>query len=36
MVGQTTPARKTLQSLSQYNICSGDKENKYFLSLNVP
>ena len=35
LVRQTTLARNTLWSLSQYSVCSGDRENKYSLDLNV-
>jgi hypothetical protein len=36
LVGSTTPTRKTLKSLSQYNTYSSDRENKYSPGLNIP
>jgi hypothetical protein len=35
LVGSITPIKKTLWSLSQYGIYSGDVKNKYSLDLNV-
>jgi hypothetical protein len=35
LVGSITPIKKTLWSLSQYGLYSGDVKNKYSLDLNI-
>ena len=35
LVGSITPIKKTLWSLSQYDIYWGDVKNKYSLDLNI-